>query len=108
MNREKRAATDAAWQRANRDRHAASIGKARVVREYGPERIPVDFDFEATVLLYAKAQELTRLTGVKHEVDHIIPLCYDGLHEASNLQVLTRAENQAKRKRDRQLLLAET
>ena len=47
-------------------------------------------------LVYSDAAELTLLTGVRHEVDHIYPIkgrksC--GLHVPSNLQVITWKEN---------------
>jgi hypothetical protein len=45
------------------------------------------------------AIEMTRLTGIKHEVDHKIPIQGDlvcGLHTPDNLQIITKAENVAK------------
>ena len=54
-------------------------------------------------LIYKDAAELTVLTGVPHEVDHIKPIkgrksC--GLHVPWNLQVLTWRENNRKRNRE--------
>ena len=54
-------------------------------------------------LVYRDAAELTLLTGVRHEVDHVQPIkgrksC--GLHVPWNLQVLTWRENNRKRNRE--------
>lgn len=46
--------------------------------------------------LYLEAQKLTKMTGEKYVVDHIIPLINEavcGLHVPWNLRVITQAEN---------------
>ena len=49
--------------------------------------------------VYLQARHLTVTTGVRHEVDHIIPSNHPlvcGLHVESNLQILTETDNQKK------------
>ena len=56
--------------------------------------------FRDTLPFYEEAHRRTQATGVPHVVDHIIPLRgvpVHGWHEVGNLQVLTSAENLAKR-----------
>lgn len=45
---------------------------------------------------YDDAKRLTEETGIKHEVDHIIPISRGGLHHQDNLQILTWIENRKK------------
>lgn len=56
-------------------------------------------DWHAMNTMYVTAKNLTKKTGVRHEVDHIIPINgkrVSGLHVPSNLQILTQAKNVSK------------
>jgi len=57
---------------------------------------PPDADKVKLIWFYDEAKRLTLFTGVKHEVDHIIPVSKGGLHHQDNLQVLPWLENRAK------------
>ena len=49
--------------------------------------------------IYALALSTTELTGIRHEVDHVIPIVSDlvcGLHVPWNLKVITKTENLSK------------
>jgi len=65
-----------------------------LVESRSPWGTPAEFG-----AIYAEADRLTRETGIKHSVDHIIPLKHklvSGLHVPNNLQVITLAENISK------------
>lgn len=77
------------YYRAKGSKKAAQIRCAR----------PTWADNEKIAAIYKEARELTRRTGVQHEVDHIVPLLGEnicGLHVIENLQILTRHENRRK------------
>jgi 5-methylcytosine-specific restriction endonuclease McrA len=82
-----------------RARRTALQGKRRASQQNAtPSWLTVE-DFEEMVALYEKAKELTKITGIKHHVDHIIPLMNKnvcGLHVQWNLQILTESENISK------------
>ena len=63
---------------------------------------PIWADKDAIKQFYIEAQRLTTETGIKHEVDHIIPIqgkLVSGLHVPANLQILTEFENISKSNR---------
>jgi len=43
--------------------------------------------------IYQEAQHLTVTTGIRYDVDHIIPLFEGGLHHPDNLQIITHDEH---------------
>lgn len=46
--------------------------------------------------IYRKCRQISRVTGIQHHVDHIVPLCSDrvcGLHYECNLQIIPATDN---------------
>ena len=59
--------------------------------------VPLTVDEQLRIeAFYRIARNLTLGTGVKHHVDHVVPLARGGLHHPDNMQVLTAHENQTK------------
>ena len=85
-NRRKTEPVRRAKRRQNRSKHRALKIKAT------PKWIdPASFD-----KIYFEAMRISEETGVKHHVDHIVPLTHRlvcGLHVPWNLQILTASEN---------------
>jgi 5-methylcytosine-specific restriction endonuclease McrA len=111
-NKDKYKITAKNWANKNKDRRNASSRKrSKLNRAYENERWSrrkarqkhakeiFPSDYRAILSIYERAIELSKTTGIKHEVDHIIPLfnanvC--GLHVSWNLQILTKSENSKK------------
>ncbi len=84
------------WYAANRDQARASKRNRRRSVRLAEVRWA---DKARIASINRQAAELTRATGVPHEVDHIIPVVHPlvcGLHCQDNLQVLTAEQNRKK------------
>lgn len=81
---------------ANLDRYRAKMAARRaLVKQATPDWA------DQTVIgaIYSQAALLTEQTGVKHSVDHVIPLSHPsvcGLHVPANLRVISLSENCSK------------
>jgi 5-methylcytosine-specific restriction endonuclease McrA len=59
-----------------------------------------NYDKKSVEIIYKTCTKISKETGVKHNVDHIIPLTHElvcGLHVPWNLQILTKSENVIKK-----------
>lgn len=87
------------WSQANR----ATINVIKAKRSAAHRKAtPGWANKEVMRAIYAESLRLTRETGIKHHVDHIVPLVSDlvcGLHCEFNLQILPGLENQSKSNR---------
>ena len=84
------------WRKKNPGTYLASKAKRRAQEL---RAMPAWADVIKIREIYKKASELSKLTGVLHHVDHIIPLCGKlvcGLHVHENLEAIPAVENMKK------------
>jgi hypothetical protein len=111
INREKNRAARKAWEVRNptaviesirryRDRNRAKIRARLTVSKQGREKRRVLWaNQDAIIAIYRQAEIMTRTTGRRYVVDHIIPLqgrTVSGLHVETNLRVIEHHENARK------------
>jgi len=87
------------WRAENPDKNRAKTARRRAARiKRTPMWLSSD-DYKAIQAMYKEASRMTEATGVKHHVDHVIPLngrFVSGLHVPDNLQILTAYANLSK------------
>ena len=79
-----------------KESHYVSRGKVAEQARMRGYCIPPWTDREASRMIYAISAYATEMTGVPHEVDHIIPINHPrvcGLHVPENLRVITKYQN---------------
>ena len=99
QNKDKAAIYTRKYNSANPDKRVANCNARRARLLHAA---PVWADATAVRAKYVEAQQQTKSTGVKHHVDHIVPLKHPlvcGLHVEHNLQVISAVANQKKNNR---------
>lgn len=108
-NLEKRRLKNKEWREANKEslRRKALIWQSKnkhIIRHFSNiriakkhNRIHPDLDKSACVKLHAKCLEMEKNTGIRYDLDHIIPISYGGWHHQDNLQILPESVNASKR-----------
>lgn len=87
------------WAKRNSERCNEKTNLRRAARLNATPNWLEAGDRKAMQDLYAQAKQVSAVTGVPHEVDHIVPLRgieVSGLHVPWNLQVIPRSKNRAK------------
>ena len=98
-NPEKNRANAIAWQKANPGKCCAITAKRAATKL---QATPKWFEKDLIEALYEEANRITIETGIKHNVDHVVPLqskIVSGLHCLANLQIITAKDNQSKNNR---------
>ena len=84
------------WRQANPDKSLEHV-RARQTRKQ--QAMPSWVDRSELKAIYAESRRVSEATGIKHHVDHIVPLknpLVCGLHVPANLRIIPALENQAK------------
>lgn len=88
------------YAKRTKERYPEKIRENRVIRRAKEKRaVPYWSERELIRKLYKKAKELSKITGIEYEVDHIVPIISNdvcGLHVWNNLQILEKSLNRQK------------
>lgn len=100
QNKEKVNLKNSKWAKNNRDKTSSNLAKYKAKKIHATPKWLSIADLIEIREFYKLANLITKITGIKYEVDHIIPLQgqnISGLHVPSNLQVITKSENARKK-----------
>lgn len=81
------------WRQENQGQMVAWAAKRRAATA---QATPTWVCYKTIASIYEHSQELSRVTGIPHQVDHYYPIHGNtvcGLHVAENLQIITKQEN---------------
>lgn len=95
-NKEKHKELSSIWKAENRHIIYANNQKRRSLKK---QAIPKWADLDSIKQIYADSIFISEITGIKHHVDHIVPLnskIVCGLHCESNLRITTASDNLSK------------
>ena len=95
-NAEKKRQSVRAWMRKHPDKVRARNATRRAARKRAQPSWLTEGDLKEILSMYEMAFRLERETGIKHHVDHIVPLrgkYVSGLHVPWNLRVVTASDN---------------
>ena len=84
------------WQKANASKCSVVSIRRKAAKM---QATPAWANQDLILAFYEQAQHLTKETGIKHQVDHIVPLqgrTVTGFHCEANLQILTARSNISK------------
>lgn len=80
------------WRSVNLEK--ISVHKARRRSRQSIDGIALtDVELSQIRDFYRDAKHVTEVTGIPHQVDHIVPLARGGMHHPNNLQILPKEEN---------------
>jgi 5-methylcytosine-specific restriction endonuclease McrA len=97
--KDKHSVYEKAWRKANPGKTNAKTARRRAARRNAMPKWLTEGHHQEMIKFYDEAVRLTKETGIKHEVDHIVPLQgkdRSGLHVPWNLRVITQSENRHK------------
>jgi hypothetical protein len=81
------------------EQRAKHVNRVRLRQEKIKQATPSWANPDVILAYYIVCQNMTKIEGIKYEVDHIIPIQHPlvcGLHVENNLQIITEEENISK------------